>query len=74
MLGVLDKAFLTYREAKIVKDVSKVGGGFELRKTLIVDDKSNHKFYYDCGSSLHLIDSNRNHVRIGRIRGKLVKL
>ena len=74
IMGILDKSNMTYKGAKRIKDLSKIGGGYEQKKMLIIDDKQNHKYYSNCEDNLYLINSNRTHIRAMRMRGKLVRL
>ena len=74
IMGILDKHHLTYRGAKKIKDLSKIGGGYDMKKILVVDDKQNHKYYLDVPDSLYLINSNRTQIRAMRIKGKLIKM
>ena len=48
ILGILDKHHFTHKKAKMIKDIGKVGGGFKMKNTLILDDKQNQRYYSGC--------------------------
>ena len=41
ILGILDKHYFSHKKAKVIKDIEKIGAGFDMKKTLILDDKQN---------------------------------
>lgn len=48
ILGILDKHFMTHFSAKLIKDINKIGGGYQNNKILVLDEKSNAKYYQGC--------------------------
>lgn len=84
---ILDKEHMRYRKAKLIKDISKIGGGEEFiwdeknslyGKILIMDDKINCKYYCHFDQKqkekLFLVEGNHAQTRLGRVGGKLVKI
>ena len=41
----MDKHYITYKQAKPIKDIHKIGGGYKNDKILVIDDKHNSKYY-----------------------------
>ena len=64
---------MSYREGKGVKNLAKIGTGYSMKKMVVIDDK-NHKHYYEgFENSLYLVDSNHTHMKICRVKGKLMR-
>jgi hypothetical protein len=45
LAAILDRHHFSYSQAKPIKDVSKIGGGYNYKNILIVDEKTNNKYY-----------------------------
>ena len=69
----MDKGYLSFKGGKTVKDISKIGTGYNLKHMLILDDKNNHNYYDEKQENVHLIETNHSHMKICRVKGKLLK-
>lgn len=70
---MLDRHHLTHRQAKTIKDIVKIGGGYPKSKILVLDEKANSRFYLGCQHAVMLVDGNTPETKIARIGGKLVR-
>lgn len=51
---------MTHLNAKPIKDINKIGGGYGKNKVLVIDDKNNTKYYAGCKNSLLFLDASHN--------------
>lgn len=44
-----------------------------MKKMLVIDDKKNKQYYQGFERLLYLVDSNHSHMKICRVKGKLMR-
>lgn len=74
LVGILDRHNFSYLQAKPIKDISKLGGGYVKKNILVLDEKIHSKYYPQCKYPLMLVEGNRVEARIHKKNGKVTKM